>query len=182
MKCRTRRVAHRLLAADDVPPERLVAVEELLVHAADVVARRVEVHVHLLDDHALLAVDFLCVEPGVAQHVDEHVERDVAVLGCALDVVRRVLLAGEGVELAADRVDLACDVAGRRAALGALEEHVLREMGDAVRVGRLVAGARGEHHHARHRLRMVEVRGQDAQTVVQGVTLERAQPLMPPWA
>ena len=53
------RGADRLLAADDVPAERLVAVEKLVVDAADVVARRVEVHVHLLDDHALLAVDLL---------------------------------------------------------------------------------------------------------------------------
>ena len=73
-----RRAADGLLAADDVPAERLVAVEELLVHAADEVARRVEVHVHLLDDHALLALDLLGVELRVAQHVDEHVERDVA--------------------------------------------------------------------------------------------------------
>ena len=45
----------------------------------------------------------------VAEHVDEHVERHVAVLGGAPDVVARVLLAREGVELAADRVDLAGD-------------------------------------------------------------------------
>ena len=74
-----RRAADRLLAADDVPAERLVAEEERLVDAADVVARRVEVHVHLLEDHALLALDLLGVEAGVAEHVDEHVERGVAV-------------------------------------------------------------------------------------------------------
>ena len=64
-------------------PERLVAVEKVLVDAADEVARRVEVHVHLLDDDALLAVDLLGVELRVAKHVDEHVERDVAVLAAA---------------------------------------------------------------------------------------------------
>ena len=52
-------VSNRFLTADDVPPERLVAVDELLVHTADVVARRVEVHVHLFDDHALLPLDLL---------------------------------------------------------------------------------------------------------------------------
>ena len=107
--------AHRLLRPDDVPAERLVAVEERVVDAVDVVARRVVVHVHLLDDDALLALDLLGVELRVAEHVDEDVERSVAVLGRALDVVAGVLLAGEGVELAADRVDLAGDVAGRRA-------------------------------------------------------------------
>ena len=76
------RVAARTvsLRADDVAAERLVAAEEILVDAADEVARRVEVHVHLLDDHALLALDLLRVEARVAEHVDEDVERDVAVL------------------------------------------------------------------------------------------------------
>ena len=123
--------AHGLLGADDVAAERMVAVEELVVDAADEVARRVEVHVHLLDDDALLALDLLGVEPRVADHVDEHVERDVAGAGGALDVVARVLLAGEGVELAADPVDLGRDVTRGRPPLGALEEHVLREVGDA---------------------------------------------------
>src|SRR5436309_1204580 len=41
----------------------------------------------------------------------------------------------------------------------------------------LVARARGEHHHARHRLRVVEIRRQDAQAVVECVALKRAQPL-----
>ena len=160
-----RRGAHRLLRADDVPAERLVAVEELVVHALEVVAGRVVVHVHLLDDHALLAVDLLGIELGVAEHVDEHVERRVAVLGRALHVVAGVLLAGEGVELAADRVDLAGDLARRRAALGALEEHVLCEMRDPVRVLGLVARPGGEHHEARDRLGLRHRRGQDAEPV-----------------
>src|SRR5213593_896634 len=37
-----RRSAHGLLAADDVPAQRLVVVEKLLVHPADEVPRRVE--------------------------------------------------------------------------------------------------------------------------------------------
>ena len=152
-----RRAAHGLLRADDVPAERLVAVEELVVDAVDVVARRVVVHVHLLDDHALLALDLLGVELRVAEHVDEDVERGVAVLGRALDVVARVLLAGEGVELAADRVDLAGDVARRRTVLRPLEEHVLREVRDAVGVLRLVARAGREHHEAGDRLRLGHV-------------------------
>ena len=155
-----RRAADRLLAADDVPAERLVAVEERLVDAADEVARRVEVHVHLLDDHALLALDLLGVELGVAEHVDEHVERGVACLGGAADVVAGVLLAGEGVELAADRVDLAGDVARRRPPLRALEEHVLGEVRDPVRLRGLVARAGREHDEAGDRLRVRHRRGQ----------------------
>ena len=129
-----RRGADGLLAADDVPAERLVAVEELLVHAADVVARRVEVHVHLLDDHALLALDLLGSNFEWRSMSTSTSSAIVAVLGRALDVVARVLLAGERVELAADGVDLAADVARGRPPLGALEEHVLGEVRDAVRV------------------------------------------------
>ena len=56
------RRADGFLRADDVAAERLVAVEEVFVDASDEVARSVEVHVHLLDDDALLAVDLLGVE------------------------------------------------------------------------------------------------------------------------
>ena len=167
-----RRGADGLLAADDVPAERLVAVEQLLVDAADEVARRVEVHVHLLDDHALLALDLLGVELRVAEHVDEHVERRVAGLGRALHVVARVLLAREGVELAADAVDLGGDVARGRPPLGALEEHVLGEVGDAVRLGRLVARAGGEHDEAGDGLRVRHRRRQHAHAVRKRVPLE----------
>ena len=78
VECLAVRAPDRFLPADDVPAERLVTVEELLVHAADEVARRVVVHVHLLDDHAFLTVDLRGIELRVAQHVDEHVERHVA--------------------------------------------------------------------------------------------------------
>ena len=108
-------VLHRFLAAEDVPAESVVAVHEVVEHAGDEVPRRIEVHVHLLDDHALLTVDLLGVEAGVTQQVDEHVERDVAALARAAHVVAGDLLAGEGVELAADGVDLGRDVARRRA-------------------------------------------------------------------
>ena len=167
-----RRGAHGLLAADDVPAERLVAEEELLVHAADEVARRVEVHVHLLDDDALLAVDLLGLELRVAQHVGEHVERDPAVLGRASDVVAGVLLAGERVELAADPVDLDADVARGRAPFGSLEEHVLGEVRDAVRLGRFVARAGCEEDEARRRRDLRHRGGQQAKSVVEGRPFE----------
>ena len=166
------RPAHGLLAADDVPAQRLVAVEERVVDPADVVARSVEVHVHLLDDHALLALDLLGVEARVAEHVDEHVEGDRPVLARAAHVVARVLLAGERVELAADAVDLVSDVARGGAVLGSLEEHVLGEVRDPARVRGLVARARGEHHEAGDGLRVLDRRGEQAESVGQGLSLE----------
>jgi hypothetical protein len=169
------RAGDGLLAADDVPAERLVSVEQLLVDAADEVAGRVVVHVHLLDDHALLALDLVGLELRVAEHVDEDVEGDVAEVGGAPDVVAGVLLAGEGVELAADPVHLHPDVLRRRPAFRPLEEHVLGEVGDPVRVRGLVARAGREHDHARHRGRLRHRRRQDAQSVRERLALEGRQ-------
>src|SRR5512132_314549 len=127
LKSVARRRPDGLLAADDVPAERRVTPEELVIDTRDVVPRRVEVHVHLLDDDALLALDLLRIELRVLQHVDQDVEGVLSVLGGALDVVARVLLAREGVELGADAVELEPDLLRGRAPLGALEEHVLGE-------------------------------------------------------
>src|SRR3954470_16534096 len=168
------RVPNGFLAADDVPAERLIAVEELLVHTADEVPRRVVVHVHLLGDHAFLALDLVGVELGVPEHVHEDVERDVPRLRGALDVVARVLLARESVELAADRIDLHGDVASRRPSLRPLEEHVIREVCDAVRVESLVARSGREHDRARHRLRRVHRGRQDPQAIVETLQVEGA--------
>src|SRR5438552_2014072 len=104
-------------SVESIATARMRSSPQLVVDATDVVARSVEIHVHLLDDHALLAVDLLRVEFRVPEHVDEDVERDRPVLSRAADVVARVLLAREGVELAADSVDLTTDVAGSGPAL-----------------------------------------------------------------
>ena len=150
----------------------MVAVDELVVHSADEVARGVEVHVHLLDDDALLAVDLVGVEARIADHVDEHVERDIAGACRALDVVAGELLAGEGVELAADPVDLRRDVPRGRASLRALEEHVLGEMSDPRDVRGLVPRPRREHHEAGDRLGLWHRRGQDTDAVAESAALE----------
>ena len=178
------RVAARTVSsrADHVPAERLVAVEMTLPDVADVAPRRVGVHVHLLDDHALLAVDLVGVEARVAEHVDEHVERDVARLGRALHVVAGELLAREGVELPTDRVDLGRDVPRRRPPLRALEEHVLGEVGDPALLAPLVARAGCEHHEARDGLGVVHRRGQHAGAVGQRRTLEGRHGAMLPGA
>jgi hypothetical protein len=162
-----RRGADGVLRADHVPAERLVAVEQLVVGAADEVARRVEVHVHLLDDDALLALDLVGGERRVADHVEEDVERRRPLLGRAADVVARVLLGGEGVDLAADPVDRGRDVARQRSLLGALEEHVLGEMRDPVRLAGLVARAGRDHQQAGHGLHLGHRRREDADPVRQ---------------
>ena len=54
-----RRALDRLLRAEDVPAERLVGEQELVVDAPDVALRRIEVDVHLLEDDALLLLDLV---------------------------------------------------------------------------------------------------------------------------
>ena len=49
-----RRALDRLPRPEDVPAERLIRVQEPVVDVSDVALRRVEVDVHLLEDHALL--------------------------------------------------------------------------------------------------------------------------------
>jgi hypothetical protein len=161
----------RLSRPECLPPERIGAEQQLLVERRDVVARRVDVHVHLFDDHALLALELVGVELRVADHVDQHVERVVALLACAADVVAGVLLRGEGVEFPAHPVDLHRQVARRRPALRPLEEHVLSEVRNAAVRRIFVARPGGEHHVAGHRLGVFERRGQHAQAVREGVAL-----------
>ena len=167
-----RRGLDRLPRAEDVPAERLVGVEQPVVDVPDVALRRVEVDVHLLEDHALLLLDLGLVEARMEEHVGEHVERDVARLRAAADVVAGQLLAGERVELAADRVDLGRDRPRGRPTLRALEEHVLGEVGDPLRLGRLVARAGREHDEARHRADLRERRRHDAYAVPERRLLE----------
>ena len=168
----------RLLRPERLPAERVVAEHQRLVDRADVVARGVLVHVHLLEDHALLALDLLGVEAGVAEHVEQHVEGGVAPLAGAADVVARVLLRGEGVELAADPVDQGRQVARGRAALRALEEHVLGEVRDAAILGALVARAGREHDETGDRLGVRERGGEHAELVGERCPFEHGHAAM----
>ena len=106
----------------------------------DEVVGVVLVHLDLFEDDALLAGDVFGGEGGVEDEVGEKVECGGNILVEHLDVEADGLFAGEGVEVAADGVDLAGELLGG-ARGGALEDHVLDEVGDAVEVGGLVAGA-----------------------------------------
>ena len=159
------RLLDRLSRPEDVPSERLVGVEQPVVDVADVALRRVEVHVHFLEDHTLFLRDLGLVELRVEEHVGEDVECGVACLRAAADVVARQLLPGERVELPADRVDLGRDRPRGRPSLRPLEEHVLGEVRDPFRLGGLVAGSGREHDEAGHRSDLWEGRGDDPDAV-----------------
>ena len=83
-----------------------------------------------------------------------------------LDVVGGLLARGVGVDVAADRLDLLGDLRGR-AALGALERHVLEEVRDAVLRSALVARAGGDIGAERDGLDAVHPLGDDGQAGLQ---------------
>jgi hypothetical protein len=93
--------AHR---AQDRAAKRAVAEQrggEGLVRG---VRRVVLVHRDLFEDHAALGVHVLRLDQGAGHHVGQHVDRQRQVRVEYPRVVAGVLLAGEGVQLAADRV------------------------------------------------------------------------------
>ena len=106
-------------------------------------------------------------EGGVEDEVGEQVEGGGDVFVEDLDVEADGFFAGEGVEVAADGVDFAGELLGG-AGGGALEDHVLEEVGDAVDGERLVAragvdpDAHGDGAEVRHLL------GEDEEAVGQG--------------
>ena len=85
------------------------------------------------------------IEERVLDDVAEDLDGERQVLVEHLEVERGVLLGGEGVHVAADRVDLGRDPL-RRAVLGALEHHVLDEVADAARRLRSRGGCRACSH------------------------------------
>ncbi len=89
-----------------------------------------------------------------------------------LDVVARVFLGGERIELAADGIDLLGDILGGPRGR-ALEQHVLDKMGHAAPLSGFVTRAAGEPHadadgsHLRHAL------CQNAKPVIENVSNDR---------
>ena len=108
-------------------------------------------------------------EQRAGDHVAEHVDRQRQVLVEDPRVEAGVLLGGEGVELAADRVERDRDVE-RRALLGALEEQVLEEVRAAVQARRLVARADADPHADAGRADAGHVLGDDPQAAGQDRT------------
>ena len=108
----------------------------------------------LLDDTAF-AGDLASVENRVEVHVGEDVHQRRRLAGMGACVVAGVFLAGAGVNVAADALDFAGDLRGR-AALGSLEQHVLKKVADAVLRFALATAADGcpnaeaDTGHVRH--------------------------------
>ena len=163
---------NRFPRPENRPPQRMVGPESLREELVDEVVRRVLHHLDLFDDNFLFALDVFRAERRVHHDVGEDVDGEREVFVEDFDVVARVFLGGEGVELAADRVDRLRDVF-RRPRRRALEEHVLDEVRDAAALRRLVPRSAGEpdadadRTHLRHPLR------QETNAVAQNVSDDR---------
>ena len=141
-RCRSRVIAaDRLAGAEHLTAERVVREQRLAEEGDHPVVGRVLLHGDLLEDHLALGLDLVGPEGRRPEDVAEDVEPEDELPGREARVVRRVLLGGEGVHLAAHGVDRLGDLGGR-AGLGALEQQVLEEVRGAGHGRRLVTSSR----------------------------------------
>ena len=154
----------RLGVADDRPPERVLAEDDLAEVVVDELGRRVLVHRHLFEHDLALLVEV--GERGPRDHLGDDLERLVEVLVQEPRVDQRVLLGGRRVGLGAHVVEDVRDV-GRRVLVRALEDQVLDEVGDAAELDRLEPGAGGDPDPEGHRAHAVHALGGHSQAVVQ---------------
>jgi len=96
----------------------------------DVIARLIFGPSDLFDDDALFTLQLFGIDEGVEHHVGENVDAVLDFTGKDAAVIARHLLVGECIEGAAPAFDFFGDLAGS-SGVGALEEHVLDEVGDA---------------------------------------------------
>jgi hypothetical protein len=125
--------------AQDGLAQRVIFPEVLSEDFVDEVVGVILVHLDLFEDYAALASDVLGGECGMQDEIGENLKRDGNVFVEYLDVEADALFGGEGVHVAADGIDLAGDLLGG-AVLGPFEDHVLDEVGNAVRLRSFVAG------------------------------------------
>ena len=137
----------------------------------DKVVGRVLDGADLLQDHALLTREFGLVEGRVGEDVGQDVEREPGVVGEEMRIIGGLLDAGRGVEVAAGRLDLLGERAGRAAAR-ALEGHMLEQVRQALLVGGLVARAGSDPYAERGGFQMRHAVGDDAQPGGQGGDLD----------
>ncbi len=121
--------------------DRLVAVGCLGESIEDDVVRRVVGGADLLQDHMLLAFQFLRIELGILQDVGENIDGQRHVVAQHPCIVGGCLDAGGGVDLTADILDFRGNLEGASPP-GTLERHVFEQVGHSVLFVTLIAGAR----------------------------------------
>jgi hypothetical protein len=130
--------AYALLAAKHGAAERLIGESGGPQFVEDDVGRRILGLGEFLQNDFLLADQIGRVEMRAQQHVRQKLDAKREMLGQQGGAEAGAFAVGGGVEVAADILDRLADRA-RAAAAGALEHHMLEQVGDAVERGRLVA-------------------------------------------
>src|SRR5207247_10419751 len=117
----------------------------------------VEVHLDFFEDHLALFLHIFGIKFRAKDQVRDDVKGDGQVLVKNFGIEANLFLGSEGVEHAADGIHFAGD-GFSGAALRALENHMLHEVGQAVLLGDFAAGAvahpdaHGYGAHVRHGL------------------------------
>src|SRR6266852_3113916 len=160
--------------AENRPAQRMLRPEAARENLMKEIFGIVQVHLDFFEDDLALLLHVFGVKFRAQHEVGDHVEGDGQMLVKNLGVEADLFLGGEGVEHAADGIHFAGDGFGR-AALGALENHVLHEVGQAVLPWDFTAGAVADPHadgdgaHVGHGL------GDDHEAVGQNVLLNVAR-------
>jgi len=138
------RIATELLdggrSAKNGAAERVLGPETARENVMEEVFGIVHVHLDFFEDDLALFFHVIGVEFGTKNEVGDDVEGDGEMLVENFGVETDLFLGSEGVQHAADGIHFAGDVLGG-ASFGALENHVLDEVGEAVFFGDFAAGA-----------------------------------------
>ena len=105
----------RLLRTGDLATERVLGEQRAGEHVVHEVVGRVVAHLDLFEDHVPLRLDLVGAQRRRPHDVGEDVEREIQVPVGDAHVVRGDLLAGEGVHVAAARLDRFRDLLPRDA-------------------------------------------------------------------
>ena len=158
---------YRLRRPAYVAPQRVARPEHFVdqrVHAGCWVVVN---HRQLFVDDVTLVLDVIRTVQRVSEHVEEQFEAVAKVWLGDLAPEGGNLVLGTRVENSADALDLGADLHGIGTRLGALEHHVLDEVGHPRPFVRLVSGADADEDGNRDRPRMWHVARHDPQAVVE---------------
>ena len=175
-----REAAQVLLGPEHRAPERVLAERGAVDQVLGDRRRLVVGAVDLLDHDAALAVELLGVEARAPDEVGQQVDRLRRALGAHGDVEGDEVVAGVGVQHAAQPLGGLVDVLVGRVLLAALEHQVLEEVGHAVLLRALVARAGVERHEHRQRARARQRDAVDRQPVGRDGGRAGRSPCAPP--
>ena len=134
------------------------------VQLEDQVVGRVLDPVDLLEDDVALGLEIALAQQRTADEVGEDLDRERQVRVEHVGLIAGVVAAGEGVEAAAPDLELQRELLGG-AALGALEHHVLEQMGDAHLLAALVGAGRAHLEAGGRRADARQLLGEDDEPV-----------------